>query len=282
MAYGLYYNKKMFADAGLEPPASWEELIAAGKKLTAGGVHGLVLTAGAYTTNSHFAFIDAAQNGADLFDKSGRPTFADDAVVDGVLRYLDLMQSARIVDPADAQKANTAESVSVFARGEAAMMIMQNNASSTVLANGVAADAFGVVPFPAPAGAKPIASHVAGINVSVFKNTKHKDAALKLVDYLTSEKVQARLGAEYSTLPVLTGMEPAFKGDPAQAAVFQRVYETMAKPLPLVPAEDQYEATVGKAMNDLFARIATGSTVRRDDVKKALQTAQDDVAASLG
>ena len=34
----------------------------------------------------------------------------------------------------------------------------------------------------------------------------------------------------------------------------------MSKPLPLVPAEDQFENTVGKAMNDMFAKIATGGT----------------------
>lgn len=282
LAYGLYYNKKLFADAGLEPPATWDEFVAAGQKLTAGDVRGLALTAGSYTENSHFGFINAAQNGAELFDVKGRPTFAADGVVDGVLRYLDLMQKARIVDPADAQKANTADVISVFARGKAAMMIMQNNVSATVLANGMPSDAFAVVPYPAPSGGKPVASHVAGINISVFKNAKNKDAALKLVEHLTSPETQARLNADFSSLPVLVGAETSIAGDPAQAETFQKIYETLAKPLPLVPAEDQYEATVGKAMNDLFARIATGSTVTRDDVKKALQTAQDDVAASLG
>jgi multiple sugar transport system substrate-binding protein len=32
-------------------------------------------------------------------------------------------------------------------------------------------------------------------------------------------------------------------------------------------------------MNGLFAKIATGGTVSADDVKSALQTAQDQVAA---
>ncbi|MFD6303647.1 ABC transporter substrate-binding protein, partial [Streptomyces sp. NPDC060223] len=38
MAYALYYNKKAFADAGIsEPPATWDELVADGKKLTGDG-----------------------------------------------------------------------------------------------------------------------------------------------------------------------------------------------------------------------------------------------------
>ena len=38
-----------------------------------------------------------------------------------------------------------------------------------------------------------------------------------------------------------------------------------------MPAEDQFESTVGKAMNGMFAKIATGGTVTADDVKTALK-----------
>ena len=54
----------------------------------------------------------------------------------------------------------------------------------------------------------------------------------------------------------------------------------MSKPLPLVPGEDQFESTVGKAMNSMFAKIATGGSVSADDVKAALKDAQDQVAAA--
>ena len=46
-----------------------------------------------------------------------------------------------------------------------------------------------------------------------------------------------------------------------------------------MPAEDQFESTVGKAMNGLFGKIATGGTVSADDVKAALKDAQDQVTA---
>ena len=34
LAYGLYYNKAMFAAAGVQPPKTWEEMVAAAQKLT--------------------------------------------------------------------------------------------------------------------------------------------------------------------------------------------------------------------------------------------------------
>ncbi len=47
-------------------------------------------------------------------------------------------------------------------------------------------------------------------------------------------------------------------------------------------SEDQFESTVGKAMNSMFAKIATGGTVSADDVKSALNDAQDQVTAAAG
>jgi multiple sugar transport system substrate-binding protein len=174
------------------------------------------------------------------------------------------------------------QAVNDFATGKVAMILSQNNADSSINANGMKNDAYGVVPFPAPEGAKPVASHVAGINLSIMKDTKNKDAALQFVKYMTTESTQTTLGKPYSTLPVLDGAKANFTTNAEEAATFQKIYNTMSKPLPLVPAEDQFENTIGKAMNDMFAKIATGGTVSASDVKAALKTAQDQVQQSVG
>jgi multiple sugar transport system substrate-binding protein len=282
LAYGLYYNKKMFSDAGVQPPTTWEELVGAAKKLTNGTQYGFSLAAGSYTENVHFAFINSAQNGGEWFDKKGNPTFDSQANVDGIKRYLDLMQTDKVVNPANAQYDNGVQAVNDFATGKVAMILSQNNADASIVANGMTNDQYGVVPFPAPDGGKDIATFIAGINLSVFKNTKQKDAALKFVKYMTSEDVQTTLGKPYASLPVLKDAKPVFTDNAEEAATFQKIYNDMSKPLPLVPAEDQFENTVGKAMNDMFAKIATGSTVSEADIKAALKNAQDQVKQSLG
>ena len=285
LAYGLYYNRKMFSDAGLEPPRTWEEMVEAAKRLTstATGVYGLSLAAGSYTENAHYAFINAAQNGSDLFDDQGNPTFTGQGVVDGILRYLDLMQTDKVVNTSNAQYDNGTDSVADFANGKAAMIINQNNADTTIAANGMTSEAFGVVPYPAPkAATSDIASHVAGINISVFAGTKNRDGALQLVKFLTEPAQQATLGSAFTTLPVLKDEAPTFTEDQEEITTFTEVYEKRSKPLPLVPAEDQFESTVGQAMNDMFAKIATGSVLTADDVRTALQSAQDSVSAAIG
>ena len=96
----------MFTAAGLTPPTTWEDLVTDAKKLTTGGKYGFALAAGSYTENAHFAFINAAQNGAELFDSKGNPTFTSDGVVDGIKRYLDLMQTDKVVNVGNAQYDN--------------------------------------------------------------------------------------------------------------------------------------------------------------------------------
>ena len=64
------------------------------------------------------------------------------------------------------------------------------------------------------------------------------------------------------------------------AKTFSDIYENKSKPLPLVPAEDQFESTVGKAMNQMFATVASGGTVSKADIKAALTTAQQAVEAA--
>ncbi|MDQ0278595.1 multiple sugar transport system substrate-binding protein [Arthrobacter silviterrae] len=280
LAYGLYYNKAMFKDAGLTPPTTWEEMVADAKKLTAGSVHGMTLAAGSYTENSHFAFINAAQNGAEFFGPDGKPTFTSDGIVNGIARYLDLMQADKVVNPSNAQYDNGTQAINDFANGKAAMVLSQNNANSSIASQGMKDDAYGVVAFPAPAGGQQIATMVAGINMSIFKNTKNKDAALQFVKFMTSEATQASLDKSFAALPVLQGVTPSFTTNAEQAKTFEDIYSNKSKPLPLVAAEDQFESTVGKAMNQMFAKVASGGTVSKADIKAALTTAQQAVEAA--
>ncbi|HEY4224787.1 MAG TPA: sugar ABC transporter substrate-binding protein [Pseudolysinimonas sp.] len=276
LAYGLFYSKKMFADAGLTPPTTWEEMVADAKKLTdpAKGTWGMSLEAGSYTENVHFAFITAEQNGASLFN-GDKPDFTSSPVVDGVQRYLDLMQTDKVVNPSNAQYTDGTGPAADFAKGRAAMIVSQDNAGPTLEANGMSSSDYGVVAIPAPEGGKQVSSGIQGINLSVFKNTKNKDAALQFVKYMTSSSTQSGLGKPYASIPVLKGVTPTFTDDADIAKVFSDVYNNRSKPYPLVPLEGAFETNVGNAINGLFANIATNGSVSSSDIKSALQTAED-------
>ncbi len=281
LAYGLYYNKKMFSEAGLTPPTTWEEMVSDAKKLTnaSTGVYGMGLEAGSYTENVHFAFITAEQNGASLFNGT-KPDFTSTGVVSGVKRYIDLMQTDKVVNPSNAQYTNGTEASADFAKGKVAMIVNQDNADALLTSNGMTSSAYGVVPIPSPTGGKNVSSGIQGINLSVFKNTKNKDAALQFVKYMTSASTQGILGKPYASIPVLKGVTPTFTDDAAIAKTFSDVYNNRSRPYPLVPLEGAFETNVGNALNGMFATIATKGTVSIADVKTAMQAAQDKTNAA--
>lgn len=282
LAYGLYYNKKMFSDAGLQPPTTWSEMVSDAQKLTDPSKNqwGISLAAGSYTENAHFAFITSSQDGGAYATKSGDPSFATPQNVTGIMRYLNLMQSDKVANPADSQYSTGTPIVADFAAGRAAMVLSQNNADASILADGMSADAYGVVPLPAPSDAvNNTASHVAGINISILKSTKNLTGSLEFVKYMTSTAVQEELGKPYSALPVLKDAKATFTTNAAEAKTFMEIYANRAKPLPQVSWEGNFESTVGKMLNDMFAKIATGSTVTSSYVESALKTAEQQVQA---
>ncbi len=102
MAYALYYNKKMFADAGIEkPPATWDELAETGKKLSKNGKWG-ARRGGFQPLQQHPPGVrprQAARRGL-LHPLKARPTSPRTAAVAAVKQYVDLMARTRSSRPA--------------------------------------------------------------------------------------------------------------------------------------------------------------------------------------
>jgi multiple sugar transport system substrate-binding protein len=277
LAYALYYNRKMFADAGIAaPPTTWDELVADGKKLTGGGRWGLAVEGANVSENSHHAFAFSQQYGGQWFDSSGKPTFDTAANVSAVKRYVDFMAADKIANPSNAEYAQN-QSVTDFATGKAAMLLWQA-AGSSLKSHGMSADAYGVAPVPFLAsGGQKINSMVAGINMAIFSFTKNKDGALKFVKFMTSDEEQIALNKTYGSLPSVktAGADQAFQAPEQQA--LQKVLADSAAPLPQVADESQFETLVGTAMKELFADAANGKQITEDAVRQKLSQAQQQV-----
>lgn len=285
LAYGLYYNKKLFAAAGIKSaPATWEQFVADAQKLTnkSKGVYGVGLAGASYTENIHFAFLTAAQEGGEFYNGT-TPTFTTQPIISGIQRYLNLIGSDGVVNPADAQNANGSDPLNELASGKAAMVLSQNNADTTLKADGMSASDYGVAKLPWPAAtpaANQISTFPAGINIAIFKYTKNLSAALKFVNFMTSASTQSELDKPYAALPVLKNATPSFTTNAQEAAVFTDAYNNHSKVLPQVATEGDFESAVGKAVTNLIAEIAQGKTVSTSDIQSALQSAQTTVQAA--
>jgi len=171
----LYYNKKMFADAGIqEPPATWDELLEDATKLTKSPVYGLAFSApnDEQCTWQWEPFLWS--NGGSLLDLSS------DKAKQALKLWVDLVQKGLAShDVVNWQQGDVADQ---FVGGKAAMMVMGPWMLPAVKRSGVD---FGIVPMPVPkAGEKPVVP-LGGECWCVMKtNKKVEDAALKFIAFV--------------------------------------------------------------------------------------------------
>ncbi|SFK29554.1 multiple sugar transport system substrate-binding protein [Amycolatopsis sacchari] len=277
LAYGLFYNKKKFADAGLQPPTTWQELVDDAKRLTdAGkGQWGMGIEGASYTEGAHFAFMFGRQHGAQLF-QGDEPGFDSPQMVAGIKQYVDLLSSG-VVNPSDAEHQNNTELMRDFASGKTAMIMFQNNAVQPLKTNGMDESQYGVVPIPVvdplpPGGAK-VSSHVAGINIAAFAGSKNLDGALKFINFMTGIDEQKVLNGKLGSLPVVSAayQDPQFQTP--LIGTFRQVLANAAESMPMIPKESQFETLIGTAVKELMASAASGTRVDDAAVKAKLTAA---------
>ncbi|WP_377272277.1 extracellular solute-binding protein [Peterkaempfera sp. SMS 1(5)a] len=286
LAYGLFYNRRLFAQAGLEPPATWAELVAAGRRLTdpGGGRWGMAVQGASYTENSHFAFIFGKQHGAAVFHGS-TPDFAAPEMVAGVQQYVDLVGRDRIADPSSAEYSNDTPFIRAFATGRAAMVMLQSYGTTAIEADGMKPADYGVVPIPLPdplpPGGRAVTSLVGGINIAAMADSGNPEGALRLIGFMTGTEEQKILNRAYGSLPVT----PAAYDDPAFrtpiARIFRQVLATTSAPLPMIPEEAQFETLVGNAVQELLAAAAAGRTVDASTVRARLAFADSQMQTGV-
>ncbi len=111
----LFYNKDMLAEAGVQPPKTWDELKAAAKKLTKSGRYGIAFNANA-TYEGSWQFLPAMwTNGGDETD------LTSPQVAEALQLWVDLVQSG------SASKSvinwTQGDAKDQFVAGKAAMMV---------------------------------------------------------------------------------------------------------------------------------------------------------------
>src|SRR3954454_19018793 len=285
LSYGLIYNKKLFKEAGIAtPPKTWSEFVADAKKLTKPdqGQFGVALEGASITENAHWAFILSRQNGGNLFE-GNKPTFDSPQNVKAVKQYVDLWGDQKVASPSSAQSSDGTQALAQFAKGKAGMTMWQNNAQNNLKAGGLKTSDYEVADVPVTdSSSTPIMTHVAGINVSVFQNSGHKDAAMAFVKFLTSPEEQVSLNTQFGSLPVVKEAQSDQAFDTPNLKTFNKILAEHAEPMPLINEEGQMETFIGDAVKQLISRAATKGSVSEADVKSALTAANQKMAAATG
>ncbi|HCR82774.1 MAG TPA: hypothetical protein DIW07_05060, partial [Lachnospiraceae bacterium] len=169
---GLYYNKDMLDAAGITPPTTWDEMIAAAKALTTSDVWGITydLTKGAY---GNFIFMPFVwQTGGDFFE-------GDKSLLNTPEMIKALTMWKQMVDDGSAniKPSRFASDGAILADGETAMWI-GGSWAITQYEKEYPDMNIGLVPLPIPDGGKP-ASAGGGWRLAVSSQSQVAEQAAK-------------------------------------------------------------------------------------------------------
>ncbi|MGW0396138.1 extracellular solute-binding protein [Streptomyces sp. NPDC003042] len=206
---GLFYNKKMLADAGVQPPTTLEELKTASAAIKAKtGKTGLYLRG----DDSYWFLPFIYGEGGDLVDAKNKTVTVDNAAgVKAFKAARDLVTSGAAVTNATDGFINMQ---TAFKSGEVAMMINGPWAVADTYAGEQFKDKANLGVAPVPAGSAKAGAPQGGHDLAVYAGSKNRAAAHAFVEYLTSQEVQVQSAKELSLLPTRTAAyeQPDVKG----------------------------------------------------------------------
>ncbi|MGW0330459.1 ABC transporter substrate-binding protein [Streptomyces sp. NPDC003011] len=196
----LFYNKTLFAEAGLSAPKTWDDLAADAKALKAAGVtypyalplgpeeaqaetmQWLLSGGGGYTTAGGDYSLDSAENIATF-------TWLKDDLVDKGL-----------TGPVAPGRLNRADAFTAFAKGDVGMLNGHPSLMRTAAEKGVK---FGMVPMPGVDGPSEVSMGVADW-MTAFRKNGHAEQIGDFLDFVYDEKNVLAFSRKYDLLPVTT------------------------------------------------------------------------------
>lgn len=281
-AVGIYYNKDLFEQAGLDPenpPATWSEFLAAVQTLKDAGITPITIGEGDKWPGHFWWVYLAIRNGGeqaflDAFNRAG--SFTDAPFVKAGEDLQDLIALEPFPEGYLGFTYN--DSAAVFGNGEAAMELMgqwhqavQRDSSE----DGAGVANLGWFLFPMVEGGAGNASDVLGGGDGFGIGKDAPDEAVEFVRFLTSAENQtAALEAVGFGPPTTTDAQSAIT-DPVQqqilearnaAAYFQLYYDQFLPPA--------VGGTVNDAVEQIFAGVASP--------EEAAQQIEDSAALELG
>lgn len=278
-AWLLQYNKQLFADAGIAaPPTTWKEFITIAKQLTdpSKDQFGAAIAGGTPGAMSTWAWIMAQQNGVPYYDADGKPAVNTPAMAKALTDLASWIYPLQIMSPASVADNSNGDNA-LFESGKAAMDITQNPKAAIA-----EPDKFGIglipVPDPLPAGGKPVMSHLAGLNLVVFKDAPNREGALVVTKCLLGQTAQVTQAKGNIGLPVTkAGLEDPYFQSESMAAYGKILANAAATPIE--PTASLLLNGVGDALVRLFQDTAATKSIDQAAVEQALQTVVETVNA---
>jgi len=275
----FYYNKKLFEKAGVkaEDIKSWDDFLAAVKKLKAAGITPLVVGAGEkWPMHFYYSYLVMRIGGANaLADaKAGKDGGFKNATFVEAGKRLHELAALEPFQPGYLSTSHT-QSSGIFGDGKAAMDLMGQwllgmQGPNATDGKGLAPEDIGILSFPVIPGGKGAATDtLGGINGWLVSKSAPPEA-IDFLKFFSQEKYAKEAAAKAAYIPVVKGSESAFT-DP----LFKRLADDLSKTTYHQNYFDQdLGPSVGRVINDVSVAVAAGQTTP-EAAAAAIQEAAD-------
>ncbi|MCR2804385.1 sugar ABC transporter substrate-binding protein [Paenibacillus soyae] len=292
-ARALFYRTDALAQAGLDPATAfkdWDTFKETLSKLNGTEIEGQTMTAFGVpgkndwnVPHNIFPWIWAA-GGKVLNDDNTQVVFNDKTALDGVMYYTGLANEG-LVDKASLEK-NSSQIESDFSDGKTAVMVsgawMIKNFATPEEDGGVAgktaAKNYGVAALPAgPAGSS---TFIGGSHLTIFKGSKHKEAAWDVIKFLSGDEAQLEYSKLSGQLPAKKVVMDSLKADPNYKALVEATDYGMS--YPSIPQWGPCETALVKYFGNIWDIVAgVSGTYNEESIQKQLGDAANEVNAIL-
>ena len=197
---GLYWNKKLFAQAGISgPPATIADFVADAKKISAiKGKYGYCLRGGPGGFSGITMFMNTMDGEPGYFHADGTSNMNDPGSIKGLQLIADMYKDGSA--PPDSVNWGFNEVVAGFVSGTCAMVDQDPDALIGIRGK-MNADDFAVAPIPVGPDGKAYPTLGYG-GWSILANSKHKEAAWQLLSFMVSPENNLAWSKVVGTLPI--------------------------------------------------------------------------------
>ncbi len=250
----MYYNTTLFKQAGIaSPPRTWSQFVSDAQKLTnpAKGVWGVAADTANVTSEETWDWIISQQFGGRYYSSPSKDTATVNSpgVSKAVTMMLNWMGPDHIMAPGDAEFNNN-QAETAFAHGKAAMVFTQGD--GVFLSDGMRSSEFAPALIPMastnPPAGDGVMSHLDGVNIGIFKTTKHLAADYAWLKFLTSPGPQTAIAKSYDAV---LNDESCSRQSPlpkqcSRQGVFLQIQSKYAEPMPTQSDSGTLEEAVSR------------------------------------
>jgi raffinose/stachyose/melibiose transport system substrate-binding protein len=262
----FYWNKKVFDKVGVQPPASWDDIMALVPKFNAAGIAPFSLGGQSRWTNMMWLeFLLDRTAGPEVFQNvfNGKANaWSDPAVLDMLTKIQDLVKANGFIKGFSSITADSNADLALLYTGKAAMMVHGAWTYGTMKANGgdfVSGGNLGYMNFPAVTGGKGDPSNTVGnpaqyYSISSKASDAEKATAKKYFSTTVLDDTEIKAWADNGSVAIVKGSNSQFSG--ADAPFLNFIYDTSSKAKSFAQSWDQaLPASAAETLLDNIAKL---------------------------